>query len=73
MFSKEKTYEFSNRGLQKAIIDRKGEVIGIYTNIAIWGVISGLGIGGVISHYGIVKILACSGTSKVVKTIINLI
>jgi len=72
MFNKGKTYELRNKGLGKVTSDRKSEVIGIYMNVAIWAIIGGLWIGGVISNYGIVKMLACSGTSKVVKTLINL-
>ena len=73
MFSKEKTYEFSEKGLDKAISDRKNEVMGKCISIGVWSVIGILGVGGIISHYGIVKMVACTGTSKVVKALINLI
>jgi hypothetical protein len=70
--AKERTYEFSMKGWEKAHADAFSDKIGKYTNIVVWGVIVTLAINGVISHQGIIKMFACSGTSKVVKFLIHL-
>lgn len=68
---KEKTYEFSYKGLQKAFADRRQEKIDIGTKIFVWLVIFGLYGYGTITTSGIIKMLACNGTSKFVKYLIG--
>jgi hypothetical protein len=68
---KTKCYKFSNKGLNKAIADRKNEKINKYIDIGFYGIIGVLCLSGIINFNSIIHMIACSSTSKVVKILMK--
>lgn len=67
MRSKEKTYKFSQEGLQKAFADSKQEKIDRYVSIGFWVVMLALYGYGTFTTQAMVRMVSCSATSKTVK------
>jgi hypothetical protein len=66
-----KCYKFTQKGLNKAIMDAKNEKISKYIDIGLYGIMGLLCLNGIINYNVIIKMVACSGTSKVVKWLIK--
>jgi hypothetical protein len=66
-----KCYEFSLKGLNKAIADSKMEKINRWMDIGFWALMGILTAYGLMQYDTLIKMCVCSGTSKIVKFLIK--